>query len=161
RQYAALAMEMPEDVQEARRLGAERAGVAVDEMELSVEEHEPVGQRLLALPALGRAPPRQRLLAARDQAARHTMDHPGMQIVVAHEPLDAERGVVVLVAQILRDPRLAVAPERVVLVPGAKVQLVARAPEEGQRRVGRRLLARRDEPLVGQLAQRAGAELRL
>jgi hypothetical protein len=39
------------------------------------------------------------------------------------------------------------------------VQLVPDAPEEGQRRVGRGLLARRDEPLVGQLAQRAGVEL--
>jgi hypothetical protein len=38
-------------------------------MELPVEEHEPVGQRLLPLPTLGRDSPRERLLAARDQAA--------------------------------------------------------------------------------------------
>src|SRR6185503_8245400 len=37
RQLAALAMEVPEDLHEPRRLGAQRAGVAVDEMELPVE----------------------------------------------------------------------------------------------------------------------------
>ena len=83
------------------------------------------------------------------------MDHPGVQVVVAHEPLDAERGLVALVAEVLGDPGLEVAPEHVVLVAREEVQLVADAPEKGQRRVGRRLLARRDEPLVGQLAERA------
>src|SRR5207249_9014273 len=55
--------------------------------------------------------------------------------------------------------RLDVAREHVVLVARKKVQLVAGAPEKGQRRVGGRLLARRDESLVAELAQGAGAEL--
>src|SRR5438132_520780 len=83
--------------------GARRARVAIDQMQLAVEEYEPVGQRLLPLAPAGRAAPRQRLLTARDQPARHAVDRPRVQVVVAHEALDAERGLVVLVAEVRRD----------------------------------------------------------
>src|SRR2546422_6283615 len=133
-----------------------RSGVAVGEVEPAVEEHEPVRERLLPLAPLGGAATRERLLTARDEALRHPVDDPRVQIVVAHEALDAERRLVVLIAEVLGDPRLEVAREDVVLVAREEVELVAYPPEERQRGVGRRLLARRDEPLVGELAQRAG-----
>ena len=50
---------------------------------------EAVGERLLALPPLGRAAARERLLAARDEPAGHAVDHARVQVVVAHELLDA------------------------------------------------------------------------
>ena len=68
-----------------------RAGVAVGEVKPAVEEDEPVGQRLLPLPPLGRAAARERLLAARDEPAGDAVDHARVQVVVAHEALDAER----------------------------------------------------------------------
>jgi len=83
-----------------------------------------------------------------------------VQVVVAHELLDPERGLVVPVAEALRDLRLHVARENVVLVAGQKVQLVADAPEEGERLLGQALLARGDDALLGQLAERPRAELR-
>jgi hypothetical protein len=71
----------------------------------------------------------------------------------------AEGHVVAHVAEILRDLRLDVPREHVVLVAGEEMQLVAHAPEEGQRGIRRLPLAVGDEPLVGQLAQRARTEL--
>ena len=159
RQLAAEAMQVPEDFHEPGRIGAQRARVAIDQMQLAVEEHEPVGQRLLPLAPAGRAASGQSLLTARDQPARHAVDRPRVQIVVAHEALDAERRLVVPVAEVLRDPRLEIAREHVVLVAREEMELVPHSPEEGQRRVGRGLLARRDEPLVGELAQGSRPEL--
>src|SRR2546425_7455047 len=160
-QLAAQPVQVPEDLHEARRIHPELRGVAVGEVEPPVEEHEAVRERLLPPAALGGAATRERFLAARDESLRHAMDDPRVQVVVAHEPLDAERRRVVLVAEVLGDARLEVAREDVVLMTREEVELVAHAPEERQRSIRRRLLARRDEPLVGELAQRPGAELRL
>jgi len=159
RQVAAQPVQVPEDPHEARRIAAQGVGVTVGQVQAAVVEHQAVDQGLLALAALGRAPARQRLLAARDEPSAHAMDPARVQVVLAHEALDAEGVAVVGVAEVLGDLRLQVARQHVVLVAGEEVQLVARAPQEGERGVGARLLARRDESLVGQLAQRAGAEL--
>src|SRR5206468_3257165 len=161
RQLAAQPVQVPERLHETGRIRPELRGVAVGEVEPAVEEHEPVREGLLPLAPLGGAATRERLLAARDEPLRHPVDDPRVQIVVAHEALDAERRLVVLVTEVLGDPRLEVAREDVVLMAREEVELVAHAPEERQRAIRRRLLARRDEPLVGELAQRAGAELRL
>ena len=159
RELAAEPVQVPEDLHDAHRVGPQRRRVAVGQVQPAVEEDQPVGQRLLPLATLGRAAARQRLLATGDEPARDAVDGPRMQVVVAHEALDAEGVALALVAEVLGDARLQVAGEHVVLVAGEEVQLVADAPQKRQRRVGAGLLARRDEAVVGQLAQRAGPEL--
>src|SRR5262245_9458521 len=150
---------MPEHLHEPDRLALEEAGIAVALVQAAVDEDQAVGQGLLALAALGRATAGERLLAARDQPARDPVDGPGVEIVVAHEPLDAEALALVDVAEVLGDPRLQVASEDVVLVAGQEVERVARAPQERERLVGQGLLAGGDEPPVGELTQRARLEL--
>ena len=159
RELAAETMQVPEDLHDAGGIAPQQTGVAVDEMQPTVEEDEAVGERLLALAPLRRATPGQRFLAARDESARDAVDHACVQIVVAHEPLDTEALTLVLVPEIEGDARLDVTPQHVVLVAGHEVQSVAHAPEEREGGVGASLLARGDQPLVGQLAERTRAEL--
>ena len=155
----AEAVAVPEDLHEPRRILAERPAVGMGEVNLRVDHDEPVGERVLAEPPLDGPPAGQRLAAAGDEAARDAVDHPRVQVVVAHELLDPEGDLVARIAEVLGDLGLDVPRQHVVLVPGQEVQLVAHAPQEGQRLVGGLLLPLRDEPLVEQLAQRAGAEL--
>jgi hypothetical protein len=152
-------VQVPEHLHDAAGVVAQPVGVAVGQVQPAVEEHQPVGQRLLPLAPLGRAPARQRLLAPRDEPPAHAVDPPRVQVVVVHEALDTEGVAVVVVPEVLGDARLQVAREHVVLVAGEEVQLVAHAPQERQGGVGAGLLARRDQALVGQLAQRARPEL--
>src|SRR5947208_13469316 len=131
RQLAAQAMEVPEDLHEPRGLGAERRRVAVDEVQAPVEEDEAVGQRLLPLAALGGASARERLLTARDETLRDAVDDPRVQVVLAHEPLDAQRLPVVLVPEVLGDLRLQFAREHVVLWAPEGVEAAPPAAGEG------------------------------
>ena len=128
---------VPEHLHEPRGVLAEGAAVRVHQVQRAVQHEEPVGERLLAEAALHRAWARERLPAAGDEAPGHAVDHARVEIVVAHELLDGQRHVVAHVAEVLRDLRLDVAREHVVLVAGEEVQLVAHAPEEGQRGVRR------------------------
>ena len=123
---------MPEHLHEPHRLGAEVAPVGVDEVDALVHHEQAVGQRLLAQPAQHGAPPGQRLLAAGDEPARHTVDDTGVEVVVAHELLDVQRVLVALVAEALGDLGLEIAREHVVLVSREKVELVADAPQKGE-----------------------------
>ena len=152
-------MAMPEHLEEPQRLLAEGAPVRLGQVQLLVDDDEPVGERLLAQAPLHGGAAREGLAAAGDQAPGYPVDHPRVEIVVAHELLDPERQLVGGVAEVLGDLGLDVAREHVVLVPGEEVQLVAHPPQEGERLVARLLLARGDEPLVQELAQGPGAEL--
>ena len=150
---------VPEDLQQPQRVLPERAAVGMRQVQLLAEHDEAVRERFLAQPAVHPGPARQRLAAAGDQAPGHAVDHPRVQVVVAHELLHRQRQLVAGVAEVLRDLRLDVARQHVVLVAGQEVQLVPHPPQEGERLVGRLLLPLGDEPLVRQLAERPGAEL--
>jgi hypothetical protein len=79
---------VPESFHQPRGLGAEIPAVGMDEVNALVHDEEPVGQRLLTEAPLHGPSARERFLASRDQAARHPMDHAGVEVVVAHELLD-------------------------------------------------------------------------
>ena len=147
----------------SRRIGSVRSasGSRSARCRAPVEEHEPVGQRLLALRAARPTPRRdsvswQRAMSRRDMRWMRAR----VQVVVAHEALDAEAVAVVLVAEVLGDPRLQVARQHVVLVAGQKKCSSLRTRQRKVRAASAPACSRGgDEPLVGQLAQGAGAEL--
>src|SRR5262249_20461138 len=129
------------------------------EVDPFVHHIDPVGQSLLSEPPEHGAAPGERLLAARDEPARHAVDDAGVEIVVTHELLDVQRHLVAHVAEALGDLRLDVAREHIVLVSGEEGELVAHAPEKGEGGVRQAILAPRDEPLLEEIAQGARAEL--
>jgi hypothetical protein len=103
---------------------------------------------------------REPFLAVRDQARRDAVDRAGVAVVVAHEGLDAQADLVVLVAEALRDRRLEPALEDVLLRAGEEVELVPDPPEKGEGRVGGRALLGGEVPLVLELAERPRPEPR-
>jgi hypothetical protein len=158
-QLEAELVAVPEDLDQAQGLFLEGAPVGLGETQLLVDDDEPVREGLLPEAALHAPAAGEGLAAARDQAARHAMDHPRVEIVVAHELLDPERQLVGDVAEVLRDLGLDVARQHVVLVAGEEVQLVAHAPQEGQGLVARLLLPTRNQSLVRQLSKSSRPEL--
>ena len=149
---------VPEDAQDAGRVHLESAGLR--EVEPAVEDDQPVGERGPPAAAAHRAVAGEPLLAAGDEARGDAMDRARVAIVVAHERLDAEADLVVLVAEALRHRRLEPALEDVLLRAGQEVELVPDAPDEGERRVRRVALLGRQVPLVLELAERPRAESR-
>ena len=59
RQLAAEPVKMPEDLHDPHRVRAQRARVAIGQVQAAVEEDETVRERLLALPPLGGAAARR------------------------------------------------------------------------------------------------------
>ena len=152
---------VPEHLHEPRGVLAERAPVRVHQVELRrrarrARRRAPPGGAAAA-PGAGRG---QRLAAAGDEAPGHAVDHARVQVVVAHELLD-RRGR-------RRRPRSRSSsrsgagcratstsflwPDRKCSSLRTRQRKVSASSVDFCSRVG-------DEPLVGQLAQRARAEL--
>ena len=158
-QLEAQPVAVPEHLHEPGRVLAEGPPVGMREMDLLVDHDEAVGQRLLAEPPLHGATMGQRLPAARDEPAGHTVDHPRVEVVVAHELLHRERDLVRRVAEVLGDLGLDVPREHVVAMAREEVKLVPHPPQEGEGLVRRLLLTVGDESLVPELPERPRAEL--
>ena len=147
---------MPEDPQDAGGVRLEHARLR--QVQPPVVDDQPVGERGATSAPPHRAVASEPFLAARDQPRRDAVDRAGVPVVVAHERLDAETHLVVLVPEALGHGGLQPALEHVLLGAGQEVELVPDAPEEGEGRVGRRPLLGGQEPLVLQLPERPRPE---
>src|SRR5262249_59130319 len=93
------------------------------QVEPTVVNAPPVGERRPPTPASDRAVAREPFLAVRDQARRDAVDRARVAVVIAHEGLDPKADRVVLIAEALRDRGLEPALQDVLLRPREAVQL--------------------------------------
>ena len=161
RQLEAEPVRVPEHLHEPHRVLRKARPSRSARCSCPSKNDEPVGR---APPAARRrsrrAAPRERLLAARDQPAGHPVDHARVQVVLAHELLDAQRAARRSRSRgSWRSAAAGPAMRTSFLWPEKKCSSLRTRHRKVRAASVAGLLARRDEPLVGQLAQRARAEL--